>query len=94
MTLDLHQYSVRTDLAVESKEMISRGNSMILPGIEEHISDNEGIKITRLDVSNQASANKIGRIRGKYVTLEVPKLRNGDTKEDAPGRRTTCDSIC
>ncbi|NMO94861.1 GPR endopeptidase [Paenibacillus lemnae] len=79
MELDLQCYSVRTDLAVESKEMINSLEPAPIPGVVEDISQEDGIKITRLDVQNEAASQKIGRVVGHYVTLEVPELRKGDT---------------
>lgn len=79
MELDLQLYSVRTDLAVESKEMAQGLNNMPIPGVNEEVEESDGIKITRLAVSNDAGSQRIGRAIGNYVTLEIPGLRGGDT---------------
>ncbi|AHV98469.1 GPR endopeptidase [Paenibacillus sabinae] len=79
MELDLQLYSVRTDLAVESKEMAQRLSNMPIPGVNEEVEESDGIKITRLAVSNDAGSQQIGRAIGNYVTLEIPGLRGGDT---------------
>lgn len=79
MELDLQRYSVRTDLAVESRELASGPDGSPIPGVLEEVQQENGIKITRLDVQNEAASQKIGRVKGNYVTLEVPDLRNGDT---------------
>lgn len=79
MELDLQQYSVRTDLAVDAREMAAKQYPGSIPGVDEEVSDNDGIKITRLNVLNDEGSQAIGRIKGHYVTLEVPGLRNGDT---------------
>lgn len=80
MELDLQLYSTRTDLAIESKEMAqgARGNQPI-PGVDEQVEQSDGIKITRLSVTSETGAQRIGRTLGNYVTLEVPGLRGGDT---------------
>ncbi|MBB3127271.1 spore protease [Paenibacillus rhizosphaerae] len=78
MELDLQRYSVRTDLAVDAREMA--GHAGPIPGVDEEITEKDGIKITRLNVLNEAGSQAIGRVKGHYVTLEVPGLRNGDTK--------------
>lgn len=80
MDLDLQKYSVRTDLAVESRELAGGAGSPTIPGLLEDVVQEDGIKITRLDVENEAASQKIGRVKGHYVTLEVPDLRNGDTE--------------
>ncbi|GIP25088.1 germination protease [Paenibacillus sp. J23TS9] len=79
MELDLQQYSVRTDLAVDAREMAAKQYPGSIPGVDEEVSDKDGIKITRLNVLNDEGSQAIGRIKGHYVTLEVPGLRNGDT---------------
>lgn len=78
MELDLQRYSVRTDLAVDAREMA--GHAGPIPGVDEEITEKDGVKITRLNVLNEAGSQAIGRVKGHYVTLEVPGLRNGDTK--------------
>jgi spore protease len=78
MELDLQRYSVRTDLAVDAREMA--GHAGPIPGVDEEITEKDGIKITRLNVLNEAGSQAIGRVKGHYITLEVPGLRNGDTK--------------
>ncbi|MGM1046611.1 spore protease [Paenibacillus uliginis N3/975] len=79
MELDLQRYSVRTDLAVESRELVSGSEAPPISGVLEDVKQEDGIKITRLDVQNEAASQRIGRVKGHYVTLEVPDLRNGDT---------------
>lgn len=79
MDQDLQQYSVRTDLALESKEMATAVHGTNIPGVLENVEEDQGIKITRIDVESQAGAQALGRIQGHYVTLEVPELRKKDT---------------
>lgn len=74
----MQRYSVRTDLAVDAREMA--GHAGPIPGVDEEITEKDGIKITRLNVLNEAGSQAIGRVKGHYITLEVPGLRNGDTK--------------
>ncbi|MED5017074.1 GPR endopeptidase [Paenibacillus chibensis] len=79
MELDLQRYSVRTDLAVDAREMAAKQYPGSIPGVDEEVSDKDGIKITRLNVLTDEGSQAIGRVKGHYVTLEVPGLRNGDT---------------
>lgn len=79
MDLDLQNYSVRTDLAIESREMAGRGQQQPIPGVQEDVEEQDGIRITRLNVMDEAGAQQIGRVQGNYVTLEIPKLREGDS---------------
>ncbi|MFC4778558.1 GPR endopeptidase [Paenibacillus sp. GCM10023252] len=78
--LDLQQYNVRTDLALEAKEMAqSAAGTNPIPGIKSETHEEDGITITVLQVENEQGARAIGKIQGNYVTLEVPGLRNQDT---------------
>ena len=79
MELDLQKYTVRTDLAIEAREMAGKGREQSIPGVWEQVENEDDIRITRLDVENEEGASQIGRVVGHYVTLEVPKLREGDT---------------
>lgn len=79
MKLDLRDYSVRTDLAVESKEIAETAYGRPVPGLNEQVDENDGIKITRLDVTNEAASRQIGKVVGHYITIEVPALRSQDS---------------
>ncbi|AIQ54280.1 GPR endopeptidase [Paenibacillus sp. FSL R7-0331] len=79
MELDLQLYSVRTDLAVEAKEIAQGPQKTPIPGVNEEVEEAGGIKVTRLGVATAAGSQAIGRALGNYVTLEVPALRGGDT---------------
>lgn len=48
----------RTDLAVESRELAGGKGSAPIPGVLEDVVQEDGIKITRLDVENEAPLRK------------------------------------
>lgn len=77
--LDLQKFNVRTDLALEAKEMAEGPQGGPLPGIQSETHEDEGITITQLHVQNEQGSQAIGKMQGHYVTIEVPDLRNGDT---------------
>lgn len=78
--LDLSIYDVRTDLALEAHENASsKGITKQIEGVEISTEDTEIVKITRLHVLNEKGERAIGKIPGKYLTLEVPGLRKQDT---------------
>ncbi|EXX87996.1 peptidase [Paenibacillus darwinianus] len=77
--LDLRQYNVRTDLALEAKELAEVGGAGALQGVRAETVQEEGITITRMSIDNEIGARAIGKMIGQYVTLEVPGLRNQDT---------------
>lgn len=78
--LDLKLYDVRTDLALEAKELAERPGMGAIPGIQSETTEEDGIKVTMLHVQNEQGSQAIGKIIGHYVTIEVPGLRDGDTK--------------
>lgn len=78
--LDLQQYNVSTDLALEANELAERPRGGPVPGIHSEVEESDGITITMLQVQNEEGAKAIGKMQGHYVTIEVPGLRDGDTK--------------
>jgi spore protease len=80
MNIDLSMYNVRTDLALEAKEIATQAQPAgVLPGIWSETDKAEGITVTRMQIQTEEGAQKIGKMMGHYVTLEVPELRQGDT---------------
>lgn len=77
--MDLSAYSVRTDLAVELKEMASKNSGSNIPGVETQTYEENGITITTIDITSEEGAQAIGKMQGKYLTLEVPGLRQKDS---------------
>lgn len=77
--IDLSMYSIRTDLAVEAHELAQQNESDIA-GVWLQADEREpGIKVTKLHVENDEAGKKIGKLPGRYLTIEVPKLRDNDT---------------
>lgn len=64
--------SIRTDLALEEKELKSKDTS----GIDFEENSIENIKITRIRVLNKVGEKSIGKPRGDYVTVEIPNLES------------------
>ncbi len=73
------QFSDRTDLAVEAKEIASRSLGETISGIEVTTSEDQGITVTRMKVFNEEGSRAIGKLMGNYLTIEVPELRNKDS---------------
>lgn len=85
--IDLSKYSVRTDLAVEAREMVLEERNSA--DAEQNISQIEGviikekeendIKISLVEITSEGEA-AIGKKAGKYLTLEVQGIRQQDTE--------------
>lgn len=80
MTEDLRFYSVRTDLALESREIAQPDGAIPIPGVLEEVEDIRGIKVTKIHVQTEEGSRAIGRLPGRYLTMEVPGLRRKDSK--------------
>lgn len=81
--VDLQKFQVRTDLALEAKEMVVDDEEKTSPGIIEGVEQEtkefeEGINVTKIKV-NDKGAEKIGKKPGTYITFEVFGIRKQDT---------------
>jgi spore protease len=74
--LDLSVYAVRTDLALEAREMTTEEPS----GVRFDSEEDNGITISRMVIETMEGAKQIGKLPGRYVTLEVPGLRSQDSE--------------
>jgi spore protease len=87
-SIDLSQYSVRTDLAIEAREMVltqqkgSVGQEKDLSQIEGVIikeKDVDDIKISLVEVTEKG-AQQLGKKAGRYLTVEVQGIRQQNTE--------------
>ncbi|MDF0728552.1 GPR endopeptidase [Cytobacillus sp. S13-E01] len=88
--LDLSKYSVRTDLAVEAREMAVEERNRVAENKKETAStdiegviikerEEDGIKISSVEITEEG-ANSIGKKKGNYLTLEVLGIRQQDSE--------------
>lgn len=67
--------NTRTDLAIESINNIKSSSDIIK---EERFVDN--IKITKIIINDEKSAEKLGKQKGSYITIELGEyMRNGES---------------
>ncbi|RXT15498.1 GPR endopeptidase [Ammoniphilus sp. CFH 90114] len=79
--LDLSRFSVRTDLALEAHQIAAEKTGVPhIQGVEMGTHEEDGIRITRVQVRNEHGAKAIGKMPGNYLTLEAPGLRRKDTE--------------
>lgn len=76
---DLSVYAVRTDLALEARDMAASPSDP-LPGVWSETETEDGIRITRMEIRTEEASRKLGKMQGHYVTLEVPGLRRSDSE--------------
>lgn len=70
---------IRTDLAIEAREFYNKQeNKSEIPGVEVDVDKEENYTVTRVKVIEDVGAKIIGKPKGNYITVEVPKLREND----------------
>ncbi|MCL2461483.1 MAG: GPR endopeptidase [Defluviitaleaceae bacterium] len=72
-------YSVRTDLALEAREMRDEDE---IDGVEAHEKDffDGKIKVTWVEITNERGAKALGKPMGNYVTLEAAAMKENDVE--------------
>ncbi|TZE81833.1 GPR endopeptidase [Calorimonas adulescens] len=67
-------FSIRTDLAVEARELYKEGSGQEVPGVEVEEINAGDAKVTRVYVFNEVGSRSIGKPVGHYITIEAPGL--------------------
>ncbi|CCJ34393.1 MULTISPECIES: GPR endopeptidase [Caloramator] len=74
-------FNIRTDLAIEAREIYREGSNREVPGVAVDVDHkDEDIKITIVKVLDERGARIIGKPIGSYITMEVPKIRHYDAE--------------
>lgn len=72
--------NIRTDLASEAYEQLSKPETGGMEGVTTEKSDQGDIKITRIEITTDGAATALSKPKGKYITIEIPKLINGGSE--------------
>lgn len=71
--------NVRTDLAVEARELYRKDNNKEVPGVSVDVNnDEEGISVTTVKILDDIGSKIMGKQIGTYITMEIPGLRHYD----------------
>lgn len=73
-------FQVRTDLAIENRELYQEENKREVPGVEVEKEDKETYIITRVKILDEIGAKIMGKQIGSYITIEVPQLKSADAE--------------
>lgn len=81
--IDLSHFQVRTDLAVEAhqvavEEQEVSGQEGSIDGVQIENFEQNGILVTRVHIESDASGKSIGKLPGRYLTIDAPGLRRRD----------------
>lgn len=71
-------FKLRTDLALEAREIYSGEREIEIPGVALDTEEVGDVLVTRVEVLDQEGADTMGKPEGKYITLESSSLRKAD----------------
>lgn len=71
-------YQVRTDLAIENRELYRQSNKTESKGVEVDKEENASHIITRVKVLNKSASENMHKPIGTYITIDVPRLNKTD----------------
>ena len=78
----MKNFSIRTDLAIEVTEMITKEtNETDIPGVEILIEEDkdEEVHVSWVKIKNEQGAKNMGKPIGNYVTIESEAIKENDT---------------
>ena len=75
-------YSVRTDLALEAQDLISRRTGQEVPGVMSETEETRYAAITRVRVMTPEAERILGKARGNYTTIDSKYLRSRSKEID------------
>ena len=84
--------NIRTDLAIEARELSSIDGSDI-PGVKTVSEEIEGIDISRVHVLSQIGEENIGKPVGNYITLESTYIKERDPEFEEKLSQQLADEI-
>lgn len=71
-------FSPRTDLAIETREMLEKEENDNLDGVEVETKEEEDISITHVKILNEKGSKAMGKPIGNYITIESEKMKQND----------------
>ncbi|MBC8061116.1 MAG: GPR endopeptidase [Clostridiaceae bacterium] len=74
--------NIRTDLAVEAKEIYESENKNTknrIPGVAVKEYTENDIKVTDVEILNEAGEKAMGKPKGTYITIDMPKFTHYDS---------------
>lgn len=76
--------NVRTDLAVEAREIYKQENKKDADGVVVEEYEDEGTTITKVKILTEDGAIKMGKPIGNYITLDIPEftIYDGELMDD------------
>lgn len=72
-------WTPRTDLALEAREMLTRKVSEDIAGVVMETVEDGEVLITKVSITSPEAAHIMGKNQGKYITIEAQGLRDKNT---------------
>ena len=69
----------RTDLALEAREALTRKSREDIPGVLVETAEDDEVIVTRVNISTPEAERVMGKLQGRYVTIEAGGLRDKNT---------------
>ncbi|MFL0195803.1 GPR endopeptidase [Clostridium sp. WILCCON 0269] len=73
-------FSVRTDLAVEAKEICEKKMGGKVPGVEVEEKIEDTIKVTYVKIVEDIGEKIMGKPKGSYITVDMPQFTHYDAE--------------
>ncbi len=70
--------NIRTDLALEAREVLQEQNQFHIPGVKVDEEEKEGVKISRVHIMSPLGEENLGKPQGNYITLEAMDIKYRD----------------
>lgn len=76
-----YSFQVRTDLAIEVNELLTKTDSVDeIDGVEVEHNEEDDILVTWVKITNEKGQKAMGKLMGNYITLESKALKENDAK--------------
>ncbi len=77
------KFNIRTDLALESHELLkerSKDKNIEIDGVKTFVEESniEDVIIKRIEILNKSGEEKMGKPKGTYITVESPSMKESD----------------
>ncbi|MBS4534564.1 GPR endopeptidase [Clostridium sp. D2Q-14] len=71
-------FQLRTDLAVEAREIYNEGKEKEVSGVEVEKEEDKDYIVTRIKILDESGQQKLNKKIGSYITIESPALKKAD----------------
>lgn len=71
-------FQIRTDLALEAREMYRETTQQEIPGVEVEQKEEDFAIVTRVKILDQQGSQIMGKAEGSYITIEASGLKKAD----------------